>query len=233
MDGFGFHIAFDLLAALLSILGTYMAYTWRLREGTGLALDNLGTGYAVALVAGAVIGGFGLGSANLVLSEIPSVGRSILGALAGATLSIEIYKKSRGIVGSTGVVFVVGFTTSVVIGRIGCFLSGLEDQTHGIPTGASWGWDFGDGILRHPVQLYESTAMALFLTGAVFAISVRSPVFLKNGFYMMVGFYAAQRFIWEFLKPYAAVAGPLNLFHFVCFGLLAYSVYMIVRSRNV
>ncbi|WP_158221848.1 prolipoprotein diacylglyceryl transferase family protein [Actibacterium pelagium] len=232
MSGFNIHIVFDLLAASLSLVGTYLAYTWRLRAANAMALGKLSTGYGIALVTGAAVGGYGLGSANLILSEIPMVGRSIVGALAGATLAIEIYKRFRGIVGSTGVIFVIGFTTTVAVGRIGCLLSGLEDQTHGIPTGASWGWDFGDGILRHPVQLYESTAMAVFLVGAVIALAVRSPFFLKNGFYLMVGFYAAQRFIWEFLKPYTSIAGPLNLFHFVCLSLIAYAIYMILRSKD-
>ena len=31
-----------------------------------------------------------------------------------------------------------------------------------------------------------------------------SPLFLRQGFYLLVGFYALQRFIWEFFKPYPA-----------------------------
>ena len=28
----------------------------------------------------------------------------------------------------------------------------------------------------------------------------------------------AQRFLWEFLKPYQTLLGPFNLFHFICAG---------------
>jgi hypothetical protein len=49
----------------------------------------------------------------------------------------------------------------------------------------------------------------------------------------MIAFYAAQRFLWEFLKPYATVIGPLNLFHLVCLALLAYAAIMLARGRNV
>jgi hypothetical protein len=42
----------------------------------------------------------------------------------------------------------------------------------------------------------------------------------------MVLWYAAQRFCWEFLKPYAPVFGPLNLFHLICLGLIAYALRM-------
>ena len=48
----------------------------------------------------------------------------------------------------------------------------------------------------------------------------------------MVGWYALQRFVWEFFKPYATIVGPFNLFHVVCLGLLLYAGAMI-RSRPV
>jgi prolipoprotein diacylglyceryltransferase len=80
--------------------------------------------------------------------------------------------------------------------------------------------------MRHPVQLYESFAMAGFLAFALWALAKRSPNFMRNGFYLLTGFYAVQRFLWEFLKPYAALVGPFTLFHFLCMALLAYSMLM-------
>ena len=197
---------------------TVAVYRWRLAEAAG-RIESAGIGYAVALIAGAVIGGFGAGTLNLWLTGAPGVGRSIVGALAGAIAAIEIFKRLRGITGSTGIIFVPAFATSVVVGRWGCFLSGLDDHTHGTPTALPWGHDFGDGILRHPVQLYEFFAMAGFLALALAMLARRQPFFMRNGFYLLVGFYAAQRFLWEFLKPYATVVGPFNLFHFICAGL--------------
>lgn len=32
----------------------------------------------------------------------------------------------------------------ILIGRIGAFYIGLRDNTHGIATSASWGYDYGD-----------------------------------------------------------------------------------------
>jgi len=34
----------------------------------------------------------------------------------------------------------------VAIGRIGCYLAGLDDFTYGTPTALPWGHDFGDGV---------------------------------------------------------------------------------------
>lgn len=222
------HTVFDLLAATCSFGLTALAYHYRLRETS----SHLTPAYAAALILGAAVGGFGLGTANLMLSGIPEIGRSILGALAGAILAIEIYKARAGIHTSTGLTFVLAFPTSVAIGRIGCFLTGLPDNTYGTPTSLPWGVDFGDAVARHPVQLYESACMAAFLAAAAWLIYRRNPTFLRHGFYLMTATYAAQRFLWEFLKPYATL-GPLNIFQLVCMCLIAYAAVMITRGRNV
>lgn len=209
---------------------TLFVYNWRLKDA-GQKIDSAGPLYGVALVAGAAIGGFGAGTLNLYLSGEPGVGRSIVGALAGAILAVELFKRWRGISGSTGLIFVPAFATSVMVGRWGCYFAGLDDETYGTPTGLPWGHDFGDGVMRHPVQLYESFTMALFLVVALVLIGRRNAFFVRNGFYLLVLVYAGQRFLWEFLKPYGTVAGPFNLFHLLCAGLVIYSLVMMARGR--
>ena len=223
------HTLFDLLAAASALTMTVVVYRWRLMDA-GQKIESAGLGYALALVAGAAIGGFGAGTLNLWLTGAPGIGRSIVGALAGAIAAIEIFKAAKGIHGSTGLIFVPAFATSVTVGRWGCFLSGLDDHTHGTPTGLPWGHDFGDGISRHPVQLYESFTMGAFLLVALVLIGRRQPFFMRNGFYLLVLTYGAQRFVWEFLKPYGTILGPFNLFHFLCAGLVIYSLAMMGRT---
>lgn len=121
------HTVFDVIAAALSLAMTVRVWRWRLADRGPLVLETAGHGYAAALIFGAIIGGYGLGTANLWLSGVPGIGRSIVGALAGAILAIELFKHARGIAGSTGLVFVAGFATSVAVGRWGCFFSGLGD----------------------------------------------------------------------------------------------------------
>ncbi len=223
------HTSFDLLASLSALTMTALVYRWRLSDA-GQKIESAGIGYAASLVLGAVVGGFGAGTLNLWLSGEPGVGRSIVGALAGAIAAIEIFKRVKGIEGSTGLIFVPAFATSVAVGRWGCYFAGMEDQTYGTPTSLPWGHDFGDGILRHPVALYESFTMALFLMAALVLIGRRQPFFMCNGFYLLVLAYGAQRFLWEFLKPYGTIVGPLNLFHFICAGLVVYSLLMMRRG---
>ncbi|GDX95261.1 hypothetical protein LBMAG47_09250 [Planctomycetia bacterium] len=222
------HTLFDIVAATAAAAMTVGCFFWRLKDAAQ-RIDQAGVGYAIALVAGAAVGGYVAGTANIWLSGEPGVARSIVGALAGAIVAIETFKRTRGISGSTGLIFVPAFCTSVVIGRWGCFFSGLTDHTHGCPTALPWGHDFGDGLPRHPVQLYESAAMAAFLVYALVMLARRDAFFLRSGFYLMVLWYAGQRFCWEFFKPYAPVVGPLNLFHLICLGLIGYAVWMLAR----
>ena len=225
------HTVFDLIAAASALTMTVLVYRWRLAPA-GQRIEQAGTGYAMALIAGAVTGGFGAGTLNLWLSGEPGLGRSIAGALAGAIAAVESFKAAKGIKGSTGIIFVPAFAASVTVGRWGCFLSGLDDHTYGTETSLPWGHDFGDGLLRHPVQLYESFTMAAFLIVALMLIGRRNPFFLSNGFYLLVLVYGAQRFLWEFLKPYGTVLGPFNLFHLICMGLVIYSCVMIWKART-
>jgi phosphatidylglycerol---prolipoprotein diacylglyceryl transferase len=223
------HTIFDLLAAASSFAVTALCYRWRLK-GAVAKIEHAGPGYVFALIAGAAAGGYGFGTLNLWLSGDVQIARSIVGSLAGAIFAIELFKWSRGLKGSTGLIFVPAFATTVVVGRWGCFLSGLSDETHGTPSNLPWAVDLGDGILRHPVQLYESFAMLAFLLVVLVLIGQRNGWFLRNGFYALVLFYATQRFAWEFLKPYGAVLGPFNLFHLVCAGLAAYALAMMWRT---
>jgi prolipoprotein diacylglyceryltransferase len=105
-------------------------------------------------------------------------------------------------------------------------------MTHGTETMLAWGVDFGDGIVRHPVQIYESLTMAAVGLALVMGLWVRSSRVQENAFHLAVGAYGAQRFIWEFQKPYATVIGPLNVFHILCLAICVYAVLMIYNSKH-
>ena len=185
--------------------------------------------YIATLAFGSGIGAVLFGTANLWLSGQSGVARSIEGAIAGGVISIELYKWIFGIHTRTGARFALP-AIGVAVGRIGCFLAGMDDFTYGTPTALPWGHDFGDGLLRHPVQLYESAAMMAFALVYVWRSRRGDRFMIDNGFYLAVGFYAAQRFVWEFFKPYGALIGPFALFHILSAALFAYAVVMIVTA---
>src|SRR6201999_3783829 len=186
--------------------------------------------YLAALVFGAGLGAYLFGTLNLWLSGQGGVARSVEGALAGGIVAIELYKWRRGISLRTGARFALPLAIGIAIGRIGCYLAGLDDFTYGTPTTLPWGHDFGDGILRHPVQLYESLAMAAFAVFYVAAVIRRDDYIIANGFYLALAFYGLQRFVWEFWKPYGALIGPLSLFHLLSLFVLLYSVMMLATG---
>jgi prolipoprotein diacylglyceryltransferase len=225
------HLIFDILGWTAAVL---IGLTLRRRLASAehpMQPFQFGAYWAV-LVLGGAAGAWGFGSWNLLLSEQPGIARSILGGIAGATAAIEIYKRRAGVVGSTGGLFVVPLSIGIAVGRIGCWLSGLEDFTYGIPTMQSWGWDFGDGTPRHPVALYESVAVALFGMWALLTLRACPLTISRYGFYLFCMYYGLQRFIWEFLKPYETIVGPLNLFHVLTACLFVYGASKLVGEKR-
>jgi phosphatidylglycerol:prolipoprotein diacylglycerol transferase len=216
------HAVFDLLGWIASALTSVTLHRWRLRGAVERLALATGPGYFIALTVGALIGAWAIGSFNTLRMAAPILSHSIAGALVGAIAGVEIYKRMVGLHGSTGTPFVGPFAVGIFIGRWGCLFAGLPDQTFGVPTSLPWAVDLGDGIGRHPVQIYESLAMLGFVLVYVVALARRQRWAFRRSFYALVGWYGAQRFAWEFLKPYPRLIGPLNVFHLLCLGLLAY-----------
>jgi prolipoprotein diacylglyceryltransferase len=226
------HAVFDVLAWLAA----GAAGLWLMRSGrvSFPVPQPLRFSYLAALIFGAGLGAVAFGSANLWLSGQSGIARSIEGAVAGAIVAIELYKRLAGITQRTGARFALPFAVGVAVGRIGCYLSGLDDFTYGTPTSLPlallWAHDFGDGVPRHPVQLYESAAMAAFALVYLWRVLRRDRFFVEQGFYLAAGFYGAQRFVWEFFKPYGTVLGPFTLFHLLSAAVFLYAIVMIATA---
>ncbi len=209
IDLFGFklhpHLVFEALAYSLGFQ-TYLRLRTRWKLPAELPLEQ-----NLQLVAGCIFGAwFGAkvldvlnspmqywqhrGDAGFLMS-----GKTIVGGFLGGWAAVEWIKKSLGISFSTGDVYVFPILLGISIGRVGCFLTGLDDGTCGVETALPFGIDFGDGIRRHPTQLYE-IAFA-FTLAAFFLWRMRRP--FVNGwlFRTMMCAYFSFRFFIEFLKP--------------------------------
>jgi len=234
MSGAALHVIFDIAAWFAAGVAA-----WGLSRLPHVSFpsQSFELGYIAVLVFGAGLGAYLFGTLNLWLSGLSGIARSVDGALAGGIVAIELYKWRMGIALRTGARFALPLAVGIAIGRIGCFLAGLDDFTYGTPTTLPFAHDFGDGIARHPVQLYESASMAAFAIFYVVAVVRQNGFVVTNGFYLALGYYGLQRFIWEFLKPYGAVFGSLTLFHLLSLTLLLYAVFMLAtaplaRSRH-
>jgi len=222
------HLLFDIIACLAALL----IGLWQKTQAKLPNNPHLSDRYIFVLLVGCVVGGYSLGTWNLVLSGMPHLAHSVLGALAGGIAAIEIYKAYRGIRVPTGASYALPFCLAVSVGRIGCFLGGLADQTYGLPTLLPWAVDFGDGIPRHPVQLYEALTMGCVTLCGIIWLNKRPAQYTRYAFPSIVAFYAAQRFLWEFLKPYHSIWQGLNLFQLVCLLLIAYSLFLIFSRQR-
>ena len=226
------HLLFDLLAWIAAGLLARFLYVWRLRDAAAETVTRTGPLYVVALAAGAIAGAWGFGSWNTALAAVPHPSHSVAGALAGGIIGVELYKAALGITGSTGAIWVGPLALGIAVGRWGCLLAGLPDETYGLPTSLPWGVDLGDGVPRHPVQLYESLAMLLFLVFYLVALARRAAWTRGRAFYVFVFVYAAQRFVWEFFKPYPDLIGPLNLFQLLALAMILYALIFDARIRG-
>ena len=222
------HTAFDALA-WASAAGLAYALTKYTRIAFPVAPAQR-PGYYAALIASSGVGAYLFGTLNMIACGRPALARSIEGAILGAVFGVEFYKRFAGVTARTGARFAAPLAIGIVVGRFGCFFSGIDDFTYGTPTSLPWAHDFGDGVPRHPAPLYESAAMAAFLCFYLIAVLRDHRWTIENGLYLAVLWYAAQRLLWEFVKPYAPVLGPLTVFHILSILLALYALAMLATS---
>jgi phosphatidylglycerol:prolipoprotein diacylglycerol transferase len=159
---------------------------------------------------------------NTIVDNLPDVGplltgRTILGGLFGGSIGVLITKRILGIHDRRGNQFAPAIALGIAIGRIGCLLAGC---CYGIPTSLPWGLDFGDGILRHPTQLYES----FFCLGLFFYLLTVKSRLIQPGklFQRFMTIYLSFRFIIEFIRVEPIVMWGFTGFQFACLAGIIY-----------
>lgn len=163
-------------------------------------------------------------------------GITITGALCGAWLSSELYRSLVNKKYSTGDDMVIALCVGISIGRIGCFIMGLNEQTYGLPF--KWGYDFGDGIKRHPTQLYDIVFLIIFAIVYHKLLKKNLTPHKGEGFNLFLACYLAWRFSIDFLKPkfggfYTIFDMDLTFIQVLCFifSILSLGALIIKRKR--
>jgi phosphatidylglycerol---prolipoprotein diacylglyceryl transferase len=182
------------------------------------------------MIAAAAFGA-AIGSQTLGWLENPALafnsgllgGKTIIGGLIGGWIAVEAVKTKIGVRVRTGDLLAIPLAVGIAIGRVGCFLTGLPDQTYGTVTSLPWGVDFGDGVRRHPTQLYEIIFLVLFCGVLWRALKAVSESDLQTGdvFRIFMIGYATWRLAIDFLKPEPRVMG-LSILQWACLGILGY-----------
>ena len=148
--------------------------------------------------------------------------KTIVGALFGGLLFVEITKKIIGVKTSSGDLYTYPLILGMIIGRIGCFSMGVYEPTFGIESSLPWAINLGDGILRHPTAIYEMLFLILLWASL---IQLEKRVAFKNGyrFQFFIMSYFLFRFLIEFIKPAHFFSYGLSTIQITCLiGLLYY-----------
>ncbi len=145
-----------------------------------------------------------------------SDGRTVTWALACGYLAVELTKLALGVQHKTGDGFAAPVAAAVAVGRLGCFQGGC---CYGIETSLPWGVDFGDGLPRHPSQLYE---VGFHAVAAVVLVAMgRAGVQKTQHFKLYLAAYAVFRFVTEPLRPEPAWLLGLTFYQVTVMGIFA------------
>ena len=154
-------------------------------------------------------------------------GKTIVFGLVGGYFGVEIAKAWLGVKVKTGDSFAVPVAASVSIGRLSCFVAGC---CHGTVTKLPWGVDFGDGLRRHPTQIYESI---FHLIAALVLNDLRRRGLFKGQLiklYLIA--YLIYRFLTEFIRPEPKLALGLTGYQWACLALLPVFITLWTRDAR-
>lgn len=156
---------------------------------------------------------------------------TIVGGLAFGLLGVELAKKVVNHKESTGDLIVFPLMLAIIIGRIGCFLTGVHEETYGIPTDSIFGMHLGDEYLRHPVALYE---IGFLITLWIILKYIQKLRKYPSGFLFQIFMlsYFTFRFLLDFIKPRIEIAGNLGTIQLVCTCVIIYYIYTIKNTKS-
>jgi phosphatidylglycerol---prolipoprotein diacylglyceryl transferase len=235
IGGLPLHVVFEVAAFFF---GFRYYILLKKRSGDTISSANR-TWILIAAIFGAFIGSRLVGGLEdpsaLANAENPLLyfymNKTVLGGFAGGLLTVELVKKIIGEKKASGDLFTFPLILGLIIGRIGCFSMGVYEDTYGTPTRFFTGMDLGDGVLRHPVTLYEMVFLILCWIGIR---SAGRRLSLANGAQFKLFFiaYFLFRFCCDFIKPGPRVLAGLTTIQLVSLlGILWYINYIIKPSK--
>jgi len=204
--------------------------------------SSLSTIQSFGIIIGALVGAL-LGSKIIGTLENPQAfldaenqflffwtSNTIVGGLTFGLIGVELTKKIIGHKEITGDLIVFPLILAMIIGRIGCFLTGIYEQTYGIETTSIFGMDLGDGLLRHPVALYEIVYLILLW---IFLIIVQKKYIYPSGYLFKVFMlaYFLFRFCLDFIKPIHPLFLGLSSIQLTCVCVIIYYIFKLLQTK--
>ena len=156
-------------------------------------------------------------------------GKTITTGLVGAYLSVEVAKFLLGIKAKTGDGLAIPLAVALAVGRLGCYVNGC---CAGTETALPWCVNFGDGVCRHPTQIYESLFHAAWAVLLVRLNRRDALRYQRLKLYLLA--YCAFRFAIEFIRIEPKWLGPLTWYQMV---VVVFAVFLfgqwIVDARRL
>lgn len=204
--------------------------------------STLSTIQSFSIIIGALIGAL-IGSKLVGTLENPQAivdaknrflffwtSNTIVGGLAFGLIGVEVAKKIIGHKESTGDLITFPLILAMIIGRIGCFLTGVYEQTYGVETTSFFGMDLGDGLQRHPVALYEIVYLILLW---ILLKRVQKTYRFPAGyiFQLFMLAYFSFRFLLDFIKPIHPILFGLSSIQITCVGVIFYYIFKLSQTK--
>lgn len=155
-------------------------------------------------------------------------GKTILGGILGAYITVEVVKEIRGIRVLTGDSFALPASIMIGIGRMACFCSGC---CFGQPTSLPWGVHFPTApdttpTPRHPTQIYE--AMFHLIAAGVIILAEKKGWLKGQRLKAYLIAYMLFRFGTEYIRPEPQIFLSLTAYQWTALCLL---IALVVQWR--
>lgn len=167
-------------------------------------------------------------------------GMSFHGGASGVIIALIVYSLVKKIdMWRLGDLAAASCTIGLFLGRIANFING---ELYGRVTDVSWGVVFpssGDGLARHPSQLYEAALEGLVLFSVLTLLFVNDRIRNTPGIIggtFLIGYGLARMFVELFRQPddyLGFVAGPFTMGQLLCIPMILIgSAFIVLALRR-
>jgi hypothetical protein len=188
----------------------------------------LGIAFIGALAGSAIPAFFSGGLVEELAWSAPITPKTITGGILASFIFVALFKKITNNHFDTSDGFARGAIAMMAIGRIGCI---FQHCCYGKE--ATWGLDFGDGLLRIPVQHIE----AIGLFGIFYFIQYThvKNLFAGKRLFIIFALYGLMRFTLEFFREQIAdIYFGVGFYQWIALLILATGIWQIFkRNRQI
>jgi phosphatidylglycerol:prolipoprotein diacylglycerol transferase len=157
-----------------------------------------------------------------------AAGKSILGALLGGYIFVELAKRHVGYERTTGDDFALIAPISIGLGRVGCLLHGC---CLGIVCRPEWyALKDSEGESRWPAVPVELAFNALAFS--LFLIFRRRQILSGQHFHLYLIGYGSFRFVHEFVRATPRLLGTFSGYHFAALSVALFGLICFVHRFN-